>query len=643
MRGKRSTFTKTAALRLLSCSRERFGRGVREWEIDIVMDEETLWVLKMLSARKISARSADRLLQGLDLLRKYEASKQASSAVSPLTTGEKSPAGATQTSVEAEVGRVATETHEAEEEASLSAEQGRAVELQEVEEATNIPEITQAAADKGLVIAEEEEQKGAVTSGDVQPPAEADQVSPEEREATGEVTQEDAQDTEKSPSKGSMWTETIDGTGIIDDIPDGAELTIEKVAGNVKICGWEQPHVEVEGEGCTATVLQDGRILNIEGDNDLALHVPRAIGRISVAIGSGSVCIEKHPNNISIDSDTADTNIREASGIIRASSIEGGMMLEDCCGEVSLESKSGDICFRKTLNAGAEDFDVTLTSSETADAPPENERADDGILEVTRLDIRTASGNIMVAGAGGDMDVQSGGGNITVEHCSGQNIRVKSSGGSLVLRDVVDNVYLGSYGGSIEVVGFSGTVRIEAEASDVSLKNSGDAEIYIESNNGNISVEDCCADLYVNSGTGNVHVSGDNLSSGGMGKVELKMRSGDADLHCRTLEDFRIAMEDGNAELNVERLTSGGAGRISVYRGNITTRVPLNFQCEVTIHAPGKKAYVELPIQVIDKDKNLLRGTLNGGGSKIQLIAPNGEIRFQPLKLPLHRLREAKR
>ena len=39
------------------------------------MDEETLWVLKMLSAKKISAKSANRILQGLDLLRQSAESK----------------------------------------------------------------------------------------------------------------------------------------------------------------------------------------------------------------------------------------------------------------------------------------------------------------------------------------------------------------------------------------------------------------------------------------------------------------------------------------------------------------------------------------------------------------------------------------
>jgi DUF4097 and DUF4098 domain-containing protein YvlB len=213
---------------------------------------------------------------------------------------------------------------------------------------------------------------------------------------------------------------------------------------------------------------------------------------------------------------------------------------------------------------------------------------------------------------------------------------VESTGGDLTLRDVVNSMDLRGEDGSITVEDFSGEVRVAAKGTEVFLRNSGDAEIYIESDGGNISIEDCYADAYVDSGTGNVSVSGGSLSFGGMGRVELNMKAGDAYLHRRTFEDIRIAIEEGNAELNMEKLSSGGSSRISVYSGNITVRVLPSFQCEVISHALRKNIYMELPVEVIEKDKNLLRGTLNGGGSRVELISPNGEIRLQALKLPSH-------
>jgi len=99
----------------------------------------------------------------------------------------------------------------------------------------------------------------------------------------------------------------------------------------------------------------------------------------------------------------------------------------------------------------------------------------------------------------------------------------------------------------------------------------------------------------------------------------------------KTIQDVRIALEEGNVELDMEKLSSGGVGLVNVDSGDITVKVLPSFRCEVIAHAPRKKIHMELPIEVLEKDKDRLRGTLNGGGTKIELIAPDGEIRFQAL------------
>jgi DUF4097 and DUF4098 domain-containing protein YvlB len=272
-------------------------------------------------------------------------------------------------------------------------------------------------------------------------------------------------------------------------------------------------------------------------------------------------------------------------------------MLENCNGEILLKSDSGNITARR----------------------------------VTKVSVETGSGGMLLTDVDGNMNAKSEDGNITIERFRGQSINAESSGGDLTLTDVLNNMRLKSENGDIVVEGFSGEIRVKAENAEVSLRNSGDAEIYIESDDCNVSVEDCYADVYVDSGKGDVKVAGGSLAFGGMGKVDLKMKSGDAYLNRRTFEDVHIALEKGNVELDMEKLSSGGMGLVSVDSGDITVKVLPSFRCEVIAHAPRKKIHMELPIEVLEKDKDRLRGTLNGGGTKIELIAPDGEIRFQAL------------
>jgi len=473
-----------------------------------------------------------------------------------------------------------------------------------------------------------------------------------EEEITAEVTPEVARDTTKSAQEGPVWVEISDersllgddGVGVIMDIPNGTEMILKKSAGNVTIRGWDQPHVRAEGEaGDTAsrvsTVLRAEKSLKIKTENDMTLYIPPAIGRITVASGSGMIDIGEYSNDINVDSDTGDVNIREAGGTVKANSIEGSITLEDCCGEVSLKSESGDITVRKAAAIQLRNADGTidlekaldeLLKIETKHAEVTETIADDA-LAATEVSVETGSGDIVLADVGGNMDLKSSGGKIAMERCRGRSIVAESGGGDLMLKDVANSVSLKVKNGNITVEDFLGEIRTEAENAKISLRNSGDAEIYIESDGSNITIEDCYADVYVQSGTGNVRVSGGTLSFGGMGKVDLKMKAGDAYLHRRTFENVSVVIEEGNAELNMEKLSSGGSGRLSVYRGDITVRVSPSFQCEVDAQAPRKKIHMELPVEVIEKGKSQLRGTLNGGGSKIELIAPNGEIRFQAL------------
>jgi hypothetical protein len=231
------------------------------------------------------------------------------------------------------------------------------------------------------------------------------------------------------------------------------------------------------------------------------------------------------------------------------------------------------------------------------------------------------------------MDVKASDGNITLERCKGQSISVESDGGEIVLRNVIGGIDLRNENGRIAVESFSGTVNVKSKDTEILLRNSDDAEIHIESDGSDVNIEDCCADVHIDSGKGNVVISGYNLSTGSMGEVELRMKTGDVHLHGRTFEDILIVIEEeGNAEVDMEKLSAGGSGQISVHKGNVTVGVLPDFGCQLTAHGSRKNMHIELPVEIVEKDKNRLCGTLNGGGSRMEVIAPNGEIRFHALE-----------
>ncbi len=214
-----------------------------------------------------------------------------------------------------------------------------------------------------------------------------------------------------------------------------------------------------------------------------------------------------------------------------------------------------------------------------------------------------------------------------------EKISVSSSSGSIDVGNYPNDVVINSDTGDIGIKGTGGTVEVNSSEGNIKLEDcSGDAEFHIESDSGDIIIKDCYADVYVDSGTGDVHISGDAPSFDAMGKIDLKMKTGNAYIHRRSFGDISIDVVDGNVELSMEKLNSDAVGRLSVHKGNIMVAVPPSFGCELIARGFRERMYIELPVEVMEKNKNLLRGMLNGGGPKLEMLAPDGEIRLQALE-----------
>lgn len=232
----------------------------------MVLDKETLWILKKLSEREISVESADRILRALRLLNESEeqTEKQNVTVETPQETQETTPA----------------------------------VEEQEIVNAEEIPEALQ--------------------------------------------------ETEESEPADEIHLLGHDGIAIIEDIPDGAELAVEK-AGNITVQGWDESYLRIEGEKNSATMRLAGNLMSIRCDSDITFYVPLSIKKISFAAGSGSVDIENCPDNTVIDSDNRDISVRRARGSVKISSNEGNIRFQDCHAHINVSLGKGNVSIRGSV------------------------------------------------------------------------------------------------------------------------------------------------------------------------------------------------------------------------------------------------------------------------------------------------------
>lgn len=534
------------------------------------MDRETLWILKKLAAKEISAQSADKIIRGLELLRNTEEGivtiitgdeQEAfdSEKLSPTENLEESNA------VEVEASQEEIQKTELQDEPDETA--SHPVFAQEIGHAVESMEPTE-------VSAAMEEGSQQITSTMV---AESEEI--EKQVSEDELQQEDADE---------QLLLDENGVCVIEDISDTVELKLIE-AKNVIIQGWDQPQIKIEGEPNSAVAVKSEQELTFAVDEDLFLYIPPVINELNVVGGSGSIDIEKYLKNINISSEAGDISIVEARGDINASSVEGNITLENYRGKASLSQKNDDAVEQDTFKA---DIDKITTD----------------------VNIETNSGRITLKDIGSDTSV-------------------KSISGYISLKDVVGNMKLENETGDISVEDFSGVIRAKSLDAGMYFKNSGDAVIRIESGNGNIDIKDCYADVYVDSDAGDVNMSGGDLSFDAMGQIDLKIKKGNAYLNRRTFEGISIVIEEGDIELKMEKVNADGSVLLNTNSGNIIVGVVPDIECEFIAHISREKLNMELPIEIINKEKDLLHGMLNGGGSRFEIIALDGEVKFQAMEL----------
>ncbi|MBD3185065.1 DUF4097 family beta strand repeat protein [Candidatus Poribacteria bacterium] len=401
---------------------------------------------------------------------------------------------------------------------------------------------------------------------------------------------------------------------IIRDLRDGTHLLIEQKSGNIVIQGWEKDYIYAKSEGGvnSLAIKRKENQLKFSGYNDILLYIPDSIAKVTLFSGTGIVDIDSCPGEVAVYSSSGNVEIRKSNEIVKATTSKGNIFIEDCSNSLFLRSKTGDI-FTKLQEEDYIYQDIKQNKS-----------------DILLADIQTDTGDVSLMGLNIPIKAKSGTGNIQVAKCRNTEMDIQA-GNNITLTDVGDDISVKAHEGNIEIEEFSGKLRIESHKSEICLRKTGDAEINIQSDSGDIFIQDCYADLNIKSREGNVSVSGKNLSFGGMGKIRLDIVSGNINLSRRTFEDIKINLENGDVKLDMEKLLTDAEARINVIKGNVTVKMSPDASCQVSTHALPESTKVELPIKIMETDRENISGVMNGGKSTINLNAPNGEIRLLKL------------
>ena len=196
------------------------------------------------------------------------------------------------------------------------------------------------------------------------------------------------------------------------------------------------------------------------------------------------------------------------------------------------------------------------------------------------LDLDTSGGDVSANGVTGSVKADTSGGDLSFGQIHG-DLHADTSGGNIVAKDCDGKTDLDTNGGRIEVTGGRGVLKAETSG-------------------GNVTVLNRVGDTKVASSGGKLRLG--NIS----GKLDAETSGGSVS-----------AILPSSVAGNVRLETSGGS---------ITVVTPPNTALTIDAETSAGGIRSDLPISRLSADEDSLKGTLNGGGTKLVLRSSAGSI-----------------
>lgn len=213
-------------------------------------------------------------------------------------------------------------------------------------------------------------------------------------------------------------------------------------------------------------------------------------------------------------------------------------------------------------------------------------------------DLQTSGGSIRLAHLEGSQKLGTSGGSIRLEDVRG-TVNGQTSGGSINLSNCHDQITLETSGGSIEANDSDGRLKLETSGGSIRLNNLK-GNIEAETSGGSVSGSNIDGDLKAGTSGGSVRLSGI------AGNLDASTSAGSIDVEMTRVDKF-VRLEGSAGSVRVKMPTNKGLDLN--LRGNRVVAGRLdNFNGQT--------------------DKNHIRGSLNGGGARVDVSSSGGSVYF---------------
>jgi hypothetical protein len=212
------------------------------------------------------------------------------------------------------------------------------------------------------------------------------------------------------------------------------------------------------------------------------------------------------------------------------------------------------------------------------------------------------------------VDLNTSGGSISVKGIA-ENVNGKTSGGSIAVRNCKKNINLRTSGGSISADNCSGNVELKTSGGSISA-NDLDGDIDLSTSGGSISLDALKGTISAITSGGSIKATelrGESMVKTSGGSIVLREIYG-------TLEAATSA-----GSLDAEILELGKSLNLTVSSGSMTVKMPMNKGVNLNCSAQKINTGTLYNFKG-DTEKTSIKGTLNGGGIPVTMSVSSGTL-----------------
>ncbi len=218
------------------------------------------------------------------------------------------------------------------------------------------------------------------------------------------------------------------------------------------------------------------------------------------------------------------------------------------------------------------------------------------VPEKTATDLATSGGSIKLAKLSGTQNFSTSGGSLHLDDLSG-NVKGRTSGGSIHLANCQDLLDLSTSGGSIKADACKGDIKLVTSGGSISL-NQMNGNVRASTSGGSIKGGDIKGELVATTSGGSIRLTGVAAA------LKASTSAGGIDAEITTLGKYLD---------------------LSTSAGGIHVQMPLNKGLDLDLRA-NRVNVGDLNNFSGTKEKDRVKGALNGGGTLVTMRASSGSI-----------------